>query len=97
MHQGVESECSVADPAVAIVPVAHATELFRKGRGWSGDNTAGGSVGQRFEGDKRAQDIRSPGPVIGTAGRPFLPPTFCVSNRIFGTIDGRCPLVGWMP
>ena len=55
VHQGVERERGVAQPAEAVVPVAHAAELLRQRGRRRGDDAAGRRVGQRLERDQRAQ------------------------------------------
>ena len=57
-HQRVEREGGVAQPAVAVVPVAHAAELLGQRRGRRGDDAAGRRVGQRLERDQRAHARR---------------------------------------
>ena len=44
-EQSVDTERCVADPGVAVVPVAHAAEVFRQARGGSGYECSGGFVG----------------------------------------------------
>src|SRR5690348_9624887 len=37
-QEGVEGESRVTDPGVAIVPIAHPADLFRKTAGWCRDD-----------------------------------------------------------
>ena len=55
-QQRIEREGGVAQPAVAVVPVAHAATCFgQRGRGRS-DDAAGLCEGQRLERDQRTHD-----------------------------------------
>ncbi len=56
VHQGLQREGRVAQPAVAVVPVARAGELLRERGRRRRDDAAGGAIGQRFQGDQRAGD-----------------------------------------
>ena len=69
-HERVDRERRVAQPAVAVVPVAHAADLLgERGRG-RGDDAAGRRVGERLQRDRRAQHRVAPLAVVGAAGRP---------------------------
>ena len=52
--QGEQGEGGVAQPAIAVVPVAHAADGFRQRSGDGGDDAAGGAKGQGLEGDEGA-------------------------------------------
>ncbi len=56
---GEEGEGGVTEPAVAVVPVARATDGFGQRRGDGGDLAAGGAEGHRLEGDEGALDSGS--------------------------------------
>ena len=58
----------VAQPAVAVVPVAHAAELLGQRRRGRGHDAAGGRVGERLERDERPLHLRRQ-PSSWTAGR----------------------------
>ena len=73
-HQRVERERRVAQPAVAVVPVADAADPLGQRRGRRGDDAARGRVGERLEGDERAVDELLPLAVVRAALRPLLPP-----------------------
>ena len=60
-EQRVERERRVAQPAVAVVPVAHAAELLGQRGRRRGDDAAGRRVGERLERDQRALDRVAPG------------------------------------
>ena len=67
--------------AVPIVPVAHAAQILRqRSCGGRGDSSRR-RVGQRLEGDERAQHIFTKLPVIGATSRPIAPPAI-------GLLDG---------
>ena len=66
---GVEREGGVAEPAVAVVPVAGAAELLGQRGGGRGHHAPGRRVGQRFQRDQRADDGLAPGPVVWCSDR----------------------------
>ncbi len=73
VQQRDEDEGRVAQPAVAIVPVAHAAErLGQRGRG-GGQHRAGACVGERLEGEQRAHHAVAPRPVVRARSRPLTP------------------------
>ena len=73
-EQGIEREGRVAQPAVAIIPVAHAADLLRQRGCQRGDDRASGSEGQRLERDERAHHGLAPGAADRASLRPSLPP-----------------------
>ncbi len=60
VHQRQQRERGVAQPAVAVVPVARAADLLGQRRRRRRDDAAGRRVGQRLEGDQRAHDRVAP-------------------------------------
>ena len=72
-HQGGQSERGVAHPAVAVVPIAVAPELLRQRRGGSGDDSAGGRIGQRFQGQQGALHRLSEATGVRALGGPVTP------------------------
>ena len=70
--QGIEAERRVADPAIAIVPVARSPDLLGQGGGRGGDDAARRRIGQQLQRDQRALDhvamraliLRTPDPVF---------------------------------
>ena len=75
--QGPESEGGVADPAVAVVPVAFAAGALRQRGGGSGDDRPGGGVGEALEDERRALQVDPPG-VVGevAVAQPVAPELF---------------------
>ena len=73
VQQRDEHERRVAQPAVAVVPVAHAAELLGKRGGGRGEDGAGARVGQRLEREQRADHDVAPGPVVAARARPLAP------------------------
>ena len=65
--QRLQREGRVADPRVAVVPVALAPGRLGQRRGQRGDRRPGGHVGQALDGQRRALDRRHP-LVVGQAG-----------------------------
>ena len=75
-HQGHEREGGVAQPAVAVVPVAHAADLLRQRSRRRRHDAAGRGVGQGFQRYQGAQNGVTPRPLVGAAAGPFAPPPF---------------------
>ena len=76
MHDGEQRQRGVAQPAVAVIPIALAADPLRQRGGGSGDDAAGRPIGQRFQRDHRAAHrIR---PLAGRPAycRPFGPELF---------------------
>ena len=73
-HQRVERERRVAQPAVAVVPVAHAAGPLGERRRGRGDDAAGRRERQRLQRDQRALHQVVPLAVVRGPARPFLPP-----------------------
>ena len=70
-EQRHQRERGVAQPAEAVVPVAHAAELLGQRRRGGGDDAAGGRVGERLQRQQRAAHER----VVGVAAaHPRAPP-----------------------
>ena len=68
--QRLQREGRVADPRVAVVPVALAAGRLRQRGGQRGDHRAGGHVGQALEGQRRAlRSARASGGREGARGR----------------------------
>ena len=73
-EQRVDGERRVADPGVAVVPVALAADLLgQTGRG-RGDERAGRRVGHQLERHRRAGDHLLPAAVVRRAVQPAVPP-----------------------
>ena len=70
VEQREQRERGVAQPAVAVVPVAHAAELLGQRGRRRGDDPAGRRVGERLERDQRADDCLAPLALVGAAVRP---------------------------
>ena len=96
-HKREQSEGRVAQPAVAIVPIAHASDCFRERSGGSRDDAAGGRVGKTFERDERAHHRVVPFVVTMTALRPFAPKLFRVAQRMLRMDFSRWLLVRRKP
>src|SRR4029077_5723583 len=77
-QQGVQSERGVAQPAISIVPVAHAAHLFGQRGGWRRNYPARWRVTQSFECQQRAVYRVLPLTSVGSLRGPFAPPTLCL-------------------
>ncbi len=73
IEQRGERERGVAQPAVAIVPVARAAEQLGQRRRRRRHDSAGRPIGQRLEGDQRAHHRFGPGPGGAAPRRPVAP------------------------
>ena len=75
VHQRQQRQRRVAQPAVAVVPVAHAANTFRQRRGRRRHHAAGRRIGQRFQRNKRTHHrfvIRSGNLVAATPFEPIF-------------------------
>ena len=79
-HQRVQRQAGVAQPAEAVVPVAHAADLLGQRRRRRRDDAAGRRVGHRLEREQRAHHGVAPAPLVGAAARP-LPPERSVARQ----------------
>ncbi len=86
--QGEQRHRRVAQPAIAIVPVAAAAELLGQRGGRRGDDPAGRRIGQRLQGDERADHRLAPRPPIGRMTDPIEPPPLRLVEHFQG-IAGR--------
>ena len=72
-HERVDGEGRVADPHVAVVPVADAAEVLGQRAGRRRDHRARGLVGEQLQGQRRAVDGLAPAPAVGAGGQPAPP------------------------
>ncbi len=72
-QQAVERERGVADPRVAVVPVALAAELLGQRAGRRGDDRAGRGERQQLERQRRAVDHLAPAAAIARVREPVAP------------------------
>ena len=72
-HERLQGQGGVAQPAVAVVPVAAAPDGLGQRRRRRGHDAPRRLVGQRFQGDERADHGVTVGTLVGAAGTPFLP------------------------
>ena len=71
-EQRLQGEGRVAQPAVAVVPVALAAEVLGQGGGRRGDDAAGVHVGEPAEGHQAADDLAAPRAVVLAGVGPGL-------------------------
>ena len=90
-HQRVEGERRVAQPAEAVVPVAHAADELRQRRGGRGDDPAGRRVRERLERDQRALDLVGPPTRRRWSARPTRATTPSVARPSHGSIGSCIP------
>ena len=85
--QRVEGERGVANPGVAVVPVAPAADgLGQRGRRRR-DDGAGGGVGEQLEHQRAALDHLPPAPLVGAVADPPSP----VAHRLLEPLLGLAP------
>ena len=72
-QKGVERKRAVANPAVAVVPVADARERLGQRGGPGGGNRPGGSVDQELERERAPHHRPSPRALVAALGRPAAP------------------------
>ena len=72
-NQRIKRERRVSEPAISIVPIARAAQLFGQGRRRGRDNAAGLPVCERLQGQKRAKNGVAPAFRRFESGRPSGP------------------------
>ena len=82
IHRAEQRQRGVAQPAVAIVPIALAADFLRQRRGRRGDDAAGRPVGERFQRDHGTADRVRPFAGRAALCRPSGP-------EFFGRFQGR--------
>ncbi len=88
VHQRQEREGCVAQPAIAVVPVAKPPDLLRQRRGGGGGDAARRMIGEPLQGDERAQDRACIAAWAEAALGPAQPALLRLLQRLQG-IDGR--------
>ncbi len=72
-HQAIKSKAGIANPAKAVVPVAHPADLFRQARGRRRDDGPGRRVREQFQDQGRAINHFAPSTGVFALGKPALP------------------------
>src|SRR5580698_10578822 len=72
-QQRVDAERGIADPGIAIIPVALAADGFGKAAGGRGDDGAGWLKRQQFQKQRAAVDGLAPAAMIGGFRKPAPP------------------------
>ena len=72
-HEAVEGERPVADPGVAIVPVARPADLLGQTEGGGCDDRPVPARGEQLEQQRRPVDHFAPAPPVGRAREPVAP------------------------
>ena len=73
MHQREQRERGIAQPAIAVVPVALAAGQFGQRGGRGSDDAAGRIVGERLQRQQRAHHLIAPFALVQAARRPRRP------------------------
>ncbi len=81
-EQRVQREGGVAQPAVAVVPVAHAAWHLRQRSRRRGDHPAGRVVDRSFQDHQRPNHLFAPPAAVRAAARPVVPPRHAVVVRL---------------
>ena len=97
VEQRLQREHRVAQPGVAVVPVAHAADLLRQRRRRRRDHRAGLLGGHRLERDQRREHLVAVVALVAAATAPLAPPRLRPRERRVGVLDRRRLLVGEMP
>ena len=79
MDQRAQRKGAVAQPTVAIVPVAATADLFGQRGGQRRDDCAGGRIGHGLQREQRALHLVAPRAVVAAAAGPGPPP--CLGLR----------------
>ncbi len=98
-QQRVEREGRVADPGVAVVPVALAAELLRQARRRRGDDRARRAVREQLERERRPVHHLAPAPLVAGVREPPAPVRApCARRARVGlcrlSAGGGAPVVG---
>jgi len=96
-QQRLQRQHRVAQPAVAVIPVAHAADVLRQRCRRRCDHRTSRLVGHRLERDQRAQHRLPIRALISAAPAPLSPPRLGSCERRVGILDRRSLLVGQMP
>src|SRR5437660_498628 len=72
-YEGIQRECRVTDPGVAVIPITSASHAFRKAAGRGGHNRPGGLKREEFQNQGGAVDHLTPAALIGTLANPGAP------------------------
>ena len=72
-QEGVQSKRRVADPGVAVVPVAHPADLFGKAARRCRDDRPGRREGQQLQHQGRAVDHLAPAAIVAALAQPAPP------------------------
>ena len=97
LEQGVEGEGRVAEPAVAVVPVADAAELLRQRRRRRGDDAAGRLVGQCLQDDQRLRHRLLPAAAVRAVVEPLAPERAGVAERLLRRRSPAALAMGRVP
>ena len=87
-QERVEGEGGVADPGVAVVPVALAAELLGKARGRRGHDGARGPVGEQLQRERGAVHRLAPAAAVRAVVEPAPPVLHGVVERLRGLLVG---------
>ena len=92
-NESIERERGVANPAGAIVPVAHAADRFRQRGGRSRQDAAGREIREQLERNQRARHRLVPRPLDGAPRRPHPLQVFAGPQQVLGfAIDDVRPV-----
>ena len=72
--EGIQSKGGIAQPGVAIIPIAHPSQFFGQRGGGSRHNSPSGRIGQHFEHQCTAFDPGIISSFVGAARKPGTPP-----------------------
>ena len=88
-HEPVEGERRVADPRVAVVPVAHAADRLGQPEGGRGDDRAVLSGGEELQHERGAVHHLAPAAPVGAAGDPAAPEVHGLLERVGHVVGPR--------
>ena len=97
VEQGHERERRVPQPAVPIVPVPYAADVFGQGGRRRRHDPAGRLERHRLEGDERPDDGVPPRAVVGAPPGPVGPELRRLRQHVLGVVHLRRRLVGVVP
>ncbi len=81
-QEGVQSKCRVADPGVAVVPIAHPADLLGEAARRCRDDRPGRREGQQLQHQGRAVDHLTPAAIVAALAHPASPELESLSQQL---------------
>src|SRR5260370_20995209 len=86
-QEGIDSECRIPDPGVAVVPVTSAANDFRQAARGRCNDRASGFVRQQFESEGGTVNYFAPPAGVPGMGEPSLPKCNGSAEQLLGLVE----------